>query len=185
MAARSSFSEELREELDALQRENREVNAAHAELTAEADELRQQVEQLNATVEQTGDEAKKLRSQLRDAEVRAEDLSIDLESAQQQLDSREDQLKQMRKQMEENKTQNQNQPLLDELDILREKLVNAQKNEVLLTKAKKRLEELSDLPSQIQSLEEQNAVLVKEAHVAAGSSSKANAKQQEITALNA
>lgn len=32
------------------QRENREVNAAHAELTAEADELRQQVEQLNATV---------------------------------------------------------------------------------------------------------------------------------------
>lgn len=100
-------------------------------------------------MEQTGDEAKKLRSQLRDAEVRAEDLSIDLESAQQQLDSREDQviesrainraydtcvvdqLKQMRKQMEENKTQNQNQPLLDELDILREKLVNAQKNEVM------------------------------------------------------
>merc|ERR1711865_692772 len=133
---------------------------------------------MGGQVKELKGDAQELKTQLREAESQVEDLQIDLESQQQQLESREEQLKKLRKQMEEKDTQNDNQGLLDELDVLRDKLQHAQKNEAMLAKAKKKLEDLSDLQTQVNSLEEQNAQLLQERD----SLSKSNAKAGSVKA---
>eukprot|EP00656_Telonema_subtile_P007375 TRINITY_DN13464_c0_g1_i3.p1 TRINITY_DN13464_c0_g1~~TRINITY_DN13464_c0_g1_i3.p1 ORF type:complete len:172 (-),score=78.74 TRINITY_DN13464_c0_g1_i3:105-620(-) len=151
--SRSSFSEHLSADLETLQARYDELQGAHSELTEEAEGAQAKLDALNKAVEEGKSDNHELRSQVRAADARADDLQIDLESAQQQLESRDDEIKGLRRQINEKKSQNDNQALLDELDVLRDKLVNAQKNEVLLAKAKKRLEEMSELPNEIKSLE--------------------------------
>merc|ERR1712166_284227 len=165
---RASFSDELRDELEALQGKYAELECSHSVLAEELETCSSRIEKLDQEAAESKSDNQELRSQLRSTDARADDLQIDMESAQQQLEAREDEMKQLRKQMNDKKSQNDNQALLDELDVLRDKLVNAHKNEVLLTKAKKRLEEMSQLPTEIKSLEEQNAVLLREASAAAG-----------------
>eukprot|EP00656_Telonema_subtile_P007373 TRINITY_DN13464_c0_g1_i1.p1 TRINITY_DN13464_c0_g1~~TRINITY_DN13464_c0_g1_i1.p1 ORF type:complete len:546 (-),score=268.28 TRINITY_DN13464_c0_g1_i1:247-1884(-) len=182
--SRSSFSEHLSADLETLQARYDELQGAHSELTEEAEGAQAKLDALNKAVEEGKSDNHELRSQVRAADARADDLQIDLESAQQQLESRDDEIKGLRRQINEKKSQNDNQALLDELDVLRDKLVNAQKNEVLLAKAKKRLEEMSELPNEIKSLEEQNAMLVKEASTAAGSAGKANTFKVNLEGAN-
>eukprot|EP00657_Telonema_sp_P-1_P002875 TRINITY_DN1666_c0_g2_i1.p1 TRINITY_DN1666_c0_g2~~TRINITY_DN1666_c0_g2_i1.p1 ORF type:complete len:418 (+),score=172.29 TRINITY_DN1666_c0_g2_i1:229-1482(+) len=177
---RHSFSEDLRDELDALQAKYDELHTSFTEQGEESESLRERVKQLSQELKESKNKAHDLKGQLKHAEVKADDLQIDVDSSKQQVEAREEQIKQMRKQIEEKQSQDSNQALLDELDVLRDKLLNAQKNEALLSKAKKKLEELPELQAQIKSLEETNATLVKERNTAAGSSSKASTIKADL-----
>lgn len=178
---RESFSDELREELEALQMEHARLQEEHDQLQEECDG---KVDTLQAKVNEFKADAHDLKVQLRERDAQAEDLQIDLESQQQQLESREEQLKKLRKQMEEKDTQNDNQGLLDELDVLRDKLQHAQKNEAMLAKAKKKLEDMSDLQTQVTSLEQQNAMLLQERDSLSKSTAKAGSVKANLDGAN-
>jgi len=148
-----SLPQELRMELQALQKEYAASLEAQEILT-------QQKEQAEEKGKLALDQLAELEQELRQAERAQRETEAERDEQVQALESeiedKEETIKRLTSQVSEvSKSTHDNQGLLDELDILREKLSVAGKFEAKLSKATKRLEGMEQLMEEKSLLEEQ------------------------------
>jgi len=153
-----SLPQELRDELASLQRDHANLTEAHEKLESEAEAMRKKEKSSKAEVEELKNAASESADFAREVEADSESQISQLES---QLEDKDATIKRLTNQVSEaSKSSEDNRAILDELDLLREKLSGAGKDQAKLAKVTKRLEQMEQISEEKKQMEaELNRVL--------------------------
>jgi len=157
--------ERLRKDKDDLQTDLDEIKIQLSNITGERDRITQDKEKTEEVCQNLHQSLIILQKELDQTMAQTASLSAmndetikrEMAELHVQIEAKDKQLQELKKRYEESqKLSGENRSLKDEIDILREKVANAELTEEKLKKHQKKIEEIGDLRKKIKELEDQN-----------------------------